>query len=104
MGYFLEKSDRTYRRHRHHTGLQLPNPPSFYFHRQVLGVFIEDKVGVQIRNTIGVNNIMWSADYPHTDTTFPNSRRYIDEHFAGVPADERYKIVCGNASKLYRFA
>lgn len=101
MGYFLEKCDRTYKRHRHHTGLQLPNPPSFYFHRQVYGVFIEDKIGVQIRHTIGVDNIMWSADYPHTDTTFPNSRQYIDEHFAGVPAEERHKIVAGNAAKLY---
>lgn len=104
LGYFLEKSDRTYKRHRHHTGLKLPNPPSFYFHRQVLATFIEDKVGVQIRNTIGVDSLMWAADYPHTDTTFPNSRRYLDEHFAGVPAEDRYKIVAGNAVKLYGLA
>ena len=36
LGYFLEKSDRTYKRHRHWTKLDLPNPPSYYFHRQVL--------------------------------------------------------------------
>ncbi len=104
LGYFLEKSDRTYKRHRHHTGLQLPNPPSFYFHRQVLATFIEDKVGVMIRNVIGVDNLMWSADYPHTDTTFPNSRQYIEDHFGAVPAEDRHKIVAGNAVKLYGLA
>ena len=101
LGYWIEKSDRTYKRHRHHTGLQLPNPPSYYFHRQVLATFIEDKVGVMIRNVIGVDNLMWSADYPHTDTTFPNSRQYIEDHFKGVPAEDRHKIVAGNAVKLY---
>jgi predicted TIM-barrel fold metal-dependent hydrolase len=47
---------------------------------------------------------MWSADYPHTDTTFPNSRNYLDDHFAGVPPEDRYKIVAGNAVKLYKLA
>src|SRR5579885_2941119 len=102
LGYFLEKSDRTYKRHRHHTGLDLPNPPSFYFHRQVLATFIEDKIGVMIRKAIGVENLMWSADYPHTDTTWPHSRQYIEDTMAGVPEQERRKMARENAARLYR--
>jgi uncharacterized protein len=101
LGYWIEKSDRTYKRHRHWTKLDLPNPPSFYYFRQIYSTFIEDKVGVQIRKTIGVDNIMWSSDYPHTDTTWPDSKKYIEESLEGVPADERYKILAGNAVKLY---
>jgi hypothetical protein len=37
----------------------------------------------------------------HTDTTWPNSRQYIEDTFAGVPEDEKYKIVAGNAKKVY---
>jgi predicted TIM-barrel fold metal-dependent hydrolase len=101
LGYFLEKSDRTYKRHRHWTKLDLPKPPSEYFHRQVYATFIEDKIGVKIRKDIGVDNLMWSSDYPHTDTTWPDSKKYIEESLAGVPADERQKILAGNAVKVY---
>ena len=102
LGYWLEKSERTYKRHRHWTQLKLPNPPSYYYYRQIYSTFIEDKVGMMIRHVIGVDNLMWSSDYPHTDTTWPDSKKYIEESLAGVPADERYKILAGNAVKLYR--
>ena len=104
LGYFLEKSDRTYRRHRHWTKLDLPKPPSAYFHDQVYATFIEDKVGVMIRKVIGVDNLMWSSDYPHTDTTWPDSKKYIEESLEGVPAEDRYKILAGNAVRLYNLA
>ena len=54
-----------------------------------------------IRNVIGVDNLMWSSDYPHTDTTWPDSKKYIEETFVGVGAEDRYKILAGNAIKLY---
>src|SRR5580704_16211591 len=101
LGYFLEKSDRTYRRHRHWTKLDLPLQPSEYFHRQVYATFIEDKIGVKISEVIGPDNLMWSSDYPHTDTTWPNSRQYVEETFKGVGEATKRKIVAGNAVRLY---
>ena len=83
LGYWLEKSDRTYKRHRHWTKLELPNPPSHYYFRQIYSTFIEDEIGMMIRKEIGVDNMMWSSDYPHTDTTWPDSKKYIEENFAG---------------------
>ncbi len=101
LGYWLEKSDRTYKRHRHWTKLELPNPPSHYYFRQIYSTFIEDKIGMLIRKEIGVDNIMWSSDYPHTDTTWPDSKKYIEETFTGVGPEDRHKILAGNAIKLY---
>ena len=44
------------------------------------------------------------SDYPHSETTFPESRQDVEQHFAAVPADETQKMVCGNAVRLYRLA
>ena len=92
-----------YTRHRYWSKLQLKEPPSFYFHRQVSATFIEDRAGIEARHRIGVDNLMWSSDYPHTDTTWPNSRQYIEKTFAGVNEEDRHKMLVGNAARLYRW-
>ena len=71
--------------------------------RNVSASFIQDRVGVFNRETIGVENLMWSSDYPHTDSTWPKSRGSIDRVFAGVPEADRIKMTCTNAAKLYGF-
>jgi PAS domain S-box-containing protein len=54
------------------------------------------------RHRAGVRNILWSTDYPHSDSTWPKSREALAEHFKDVPADERALIAGGNAARLYR--
>jgi len=104
LAYFLEKSDRTYRRHRFWTKLDLPLLPSEYFHRQVLATFIEDRAGLVISKLIGPGNLMWSSDYPHTDTTWPHSHKYIEDTFAGVSEDDRHLMLRDNAARLYKLS
>ena len=53
------------------------------------------------RHTIGVESIMWSSDYPHSETSWPESKPTIDKDFADVPEDEKYKMIAGNAVALY---
>jgi len=101
MAFLIPWMDHVFERHRYHTKSELGEPPSFYFHRQVLGTFIEDVVGVRNRDIIGVENIMWSSDYPHVNSSWPESRMYIEKHFGDVPPEERRKMVGGNAARLY---
>ncbi|NRA08219.1 MAG: amidohydrolase [Myxococcales bacterium] len=101
MAFLLPWMDHVFDRHRYHTGSELEEPPSFYFHRQVFGTFIDDVVGVRNRDIIGVENILWSSDYPHVNSSWPSSREYIERHFGDVPADERRKMVRDNVLKLY---
>ena len=54
------------------------------------------------RHEVGMRNLMWSTDYPHSDSTWPHSRKYIEEAFDGVPDDERHQLLAGNAIELYR--
>ena len=82
----------------------LSESPSTYFKRQFWATFEDDRAGILTRELIGVDRIMWGADYPHTEGTFPRSRDQITRDFAGVPEAEVYQMVVGNAARLYGMA
>ncbi|MBW2271152.1 MAG: amidohydrolase [Deltaproteobacteria bacterium] len=89
--------------HRHWQNSELTELPSHYFHQQVYGTFMEDVVGLRERELIGVENIMWASDYPHADSTWPHSRKSVEEQMelAEVSEEDAYKITFGNAAALY---
>ena len=65
--------------------------------------FQEDAIGIRLRDAIGVDNMMWGSDYPHSESTFPQSRKILAEILDGVPDDEQAKIVGGNTARVYHF-
>jgi predicted TIM-barrel fold metal-dependent hydrolase len=77
--------------------------PSDFFHRNVVLSFQEDAVGIRLRDVIGVDNMMWGSDYPHSESTFPRSRKILEDILAGVPDDEGVKIAGANTARVYRF-
>ncbi len=77
--------------------------PSDFFRRNVVLSFQEDAIGIRLRDAIGVDNMMWGSDYPHSESTFPRSRKILAEILAGVPDDEQAKIAGGNTARVYRF-
>jgi predicted TIM-barrel fold metal-dependent hydrolase len=77
--------------------------PSDFFHRNVFLSFQEDAIGIRLRDAIGVDNLMWGSDYPHSESTFPQSRKILAEILAGVPDDEQAKIAGANTARLYGF-
>jgi predicted TIM-barrel fold metal-dependent hydrolase len=77
--------------------------PSDFFRRNVVLSFQEDAIGVRLRDVIGVDNMMWGSDYPHSESTFPQSRKILAEILAGVPEDEQAKIVGTNTARVYGF-
>ena len=79
----------------------IPEAPSFYCRRQLYATFQDDPVGIQLRDALGVDNIMWASDFPHSDSTWPRSREVVERDFAGVPDDEVDKIVRDNCAQLY---
>jgi len=99
--YFLERMNQTFEKHRFWTQSIITEKPSEYWYRQGHATFIRDLVGVAERHRAGLHNIMWSTDYPHSDTTWPKSREALAAHFDGVPDAERALIAGGNAAKLY---
>ena len=102
---YLERWDAVYERQRHWSKLDLPMKPSEYWRRQIFATFEEDPLGVEMAvrhpEYVGVDNLMWASDYPHGDTTWPNSRESVQEQFADIPEDSRRKITWENARRLY---
>ena len=75
--------------------------PSFYWHRNMMATFEEDTFGVAQRQLLGVDNLMWATDYPHPDSTWPNSQKVLETHFHDVPDDESRRMIGGNAARIY---
>jgi uncharacterized protein len=99
--YFLHHLDDNFLRRRFRAGVHLARMPSEYFKEQVWATFIEDPHGVRHRHEIGIDKIMWSTDYPHTNSNWPNSQRIVAYQFSDVPAEERRMIMRDNAASLY---
>jgi predicted TIM-barrel fold metal-dependent hydrolase len=78
----------------------LEAPPSYYVRRQVKCQFMWDPAAVSLRHDIGMDVLLWGSDYPHFEGAFPDSQRWVDKLFAGVPEDEVMKIVHDNAADL----
>ena len=104
VGWFAfaaEYMDRTWEKQRYWMDSPLTETPSFFMDRNVYGSFINDRIGILNRDEPGAGNIMWSSDYPHSETSFPNSRKVIARDFAGVPEADVRQIVCDRAARVY---
>ena len=55
------------------------------------------------RHGIGVDHVMWGADYPHLEGTTPFSAEAIRMTFAGVPEVEVRAMLGENAARVYDF-
>ncbi len=93
--------DETWHKQRHWVNSVLETAPSHFWEKNIFGSFIHDRAGILMRELPGAGNIMWSSDYPHSETTFPHSMEKIEELFEGVPEDEKNMIIGGRAKILY---
>jgi predicted TIM-barrel fold metal-dependent hydrolase len=101
--YMLDRLDRVAEKSRwKDRGMELDEAPSYYWHRNMHATFEEDELGLGLRGKIGVDNLLWASDYPHPDSTWPESQKVIAEQFAQCSAEETRKMIFENASTLYR--
>jgi predicted TIM-barrel fold metal-dependent hydrolase len=105
--YFMGRMDDVYtaravgvsRRRFKHDAL-----PSDFFRQNIFLSFQEDALGIQLRSHIGVENLLWASDYPHAESTFPQSRAIVGRILQGVPEAEQVQIAGANTARLYNFS
>ncbi len=102
--YFLDRLDRTYDMHHRWTGQDFGDlMPSDVFRRHFLTCFIADEVGIELRHKIGIDNIAWECDYPHSDSSWPTPAEELAVAAADVGDDDLNKITYENAMRWYSF-
>jgi predicted TIM-barrel fold metal-dependent hydrolase len=102
----MEQLDDMFLRYRWLSGAVewMHDPPSQVFWRNFAATFMIDTVGIELRHRMNLDSLMWSTDYPHTGSDWPNHRVTIARLFRGLPADEVKKMLHGNCKRLYGLA
>jgi predicted TIM-barrel fold metal-dependent hydrolase len=101
--YVLERADDVWSTHRGWSDSQryCPEPPSTYYRRgQVYSCFFKDPVGIALLDQVGVDAVVFETDYPHSDSTWPDSREAAAEQFGHLDQVSIDKIARGNAIRL----
>ena len=63
-----------------------------------------DALTLPLRHQAGIDHIMLETDYPHSDSTWPDTQEILASQFADIPEDETEKITHRNARELYGLA
>jgi len=100
--YILERADKVWEDNRAWGGFgdKVPEPPSTYYYRQMYGCFFDDEYGLDNLEKVGVSNVCFETDYPHSDSTWPNSRETAMKLMGHLPPDLLRKLMRGNAIEM----
>ena len=79
----------------------LAKPPSGYLTDQVYATYFQDSLSRTVFQTFGSDTFMWSNDYPHPNSLWPDSRKWIEENLGDLPAETLTKVLRTNAERLY---
>jgi len=102
--YFLERIDYVYRRHHVWTNQDFGDRlPSEVFNEHVLTCFIDDAAGMEVRHHLNQDHIHWECDYPHSDSTWPQSPEMAMKCFDGVPDEDIDRFTHLNAMRNFRY-
>ena len=97
----LYDSDKTYRQFETEMRPKLAELPSYYWHRQCYAAFIDDPSGIKLLDDIGADKVLWSADYPHPESSLGESRLLVKSFFDQLGEEKAKLVVGGNAARLY---
>jgi predicted TIM-barrel fold metal-dependent hydrolase len=103
--FYFDRIDRHYSNQvwLHHEDGFGGKQPSEVFRDHILACYITDPSGLLLRDRIGVDIIAWECDYPHTDTTWPESPEFAWKEFedSGCSDEEIHKITWQNACRFF---
>jgi hypothetical protein len=103
--FALERFEDVYARQRAWTGDDLGDglTPTDVFRRNFIACFIRDKVGVKLRDQIGIEHICWELDYPHSDSSWPDAPEQLAAELEGCSDAEIEAITWQNAAREFHY-
>lgn len=103
IGWTMHTLDEYYRDHAGWAKPKLAELPSHYIRNQVHATFQSDPVALNNLALTGPEPLMWGNDYPHPESTFPDSRALISDQFASVDPESAAQVLGGNAARVFGF-
>jgi predicted TIM-barrel fold metal-dependent hydrolase len=104
LPYFMERFDITWENNRGwEDGVNKEYRPSDIFRRSFWVCAVNERFGLEQREHIGVDKILWETDFPHAETPWPNCQSVAEKQFSGMPDIHVAKITHLNAESLFRF-
>ncbi|MCU1499829.1 MAG: hypothetical protein JWM47_3782, partial [Acidimicrobiales bacterium] len=73
---------------------------STYYYRNVFGCFFRDRHGLVSLDVVGEDNVTFETDYPHTDSTWPETEAVASKLVEGLTEEQIYKVMRGNAIRM----
>jgi predicted TIM-barrel fold metal-dependent hydrolase len=80
---------------------KLQRMPSEYFNENVSLTFQDDWVAFKVTNLLNPKRLLWASDFPHGDSTWPNSQTLLREHASHLSDTEKSGILRDNTVSLY---
>jgi predicted TIM-barrel fold metal-dependent hydrolase len=101
--HYMYRMDHAYKRHRYWlpAGQELSKRPSEYFRENVYTTFQDDYVAFQTADMVNWRRLLWANDFPHSDSTWPDSQQVLAEQTASLRPEQARAIVCDNVAELY---
>ena len=101
--HYMYRMDHAYERHRHWlpAGQELSRLPSEYFRENIYTTFQDDWVAFKTADLVNSDHLMWANDFPHSDSTWPNSQALLAEHRSHLSASQAERIISANVAELY---
>jgi predicted TIM-barrel fold metal-dependent hydrolase len=103
LAWTMGTLDNYYRDHAHWSKPKLRERPSDSIKRQIHATFQDDPVAINNLSLTGVECVLWGNDYPHPESTYPNSDRVLDALLADVSDADARAITAENARRIFGF-
>ena len=101
--HYMYRMDHAFDRHRNWLppGQELSRRPSEYFAENIYVTFQDDWVAFKTADLMNWRRLMWASDFPHSDSTWPDSTALLEEHASDLRDEQRTAILYGNVAELY---
>jgi predicted TIM-barrel fold metal-dependent hydrolase len=101
--HYMYRMDHAYSRHRYWLPAgTLSKMPSEYFREHVYTTFQDDRTAFQVKDLCNIRRLLWANDFPHSDSTWPDSQAVLAKQAAGLSESERDLVLHDNVAELYR--
>ena len=104
--HYMYRMDHAYNRHRYWlpAGAELQKMPSDYFNDHIYTTFQDDWVAFKMKDMCNIRRLMWANDFPHSDSTWPNSQDILAKHTQHLTEEEKDLVLHDNVAELYNLS